>query len=66
MKALAPEVKRDFFGRVIEARPLQELDANSGERRKRRASAAASGERGHNSRFDVGGIEGVNRREDLG
>lgn len=29
-------VKRDFFGRVIEARPLAELDSNSAERRAKR------------------------------
>lgn len=29
-------MKRDFFGRVIEARPLSELDSNSAERRAKR------------------------------
>ncbi|KFH44560.1 Chromosome transmission fidelity protein-like protein [Hapsidospora chrysogenum ATCC 11550] len=32
----ATMVKRDFFGRVIEARPLAELDGNSAERRAKR------------------------------
>jgi chromosome transmission fidelity protein 18 len=32
----ATMVKRDFFGRVIEARPLAELDGNSAERRTKR------------------------------
>lgn len=29
-------VKRDFFGRVVEAKPLSELDRNSAEKRARR------------------------------
>lgn len=37
-KLLVPSVKRDFFGRVIEASPLQELDANSGARRRRKST----------------------------
>jgi chromosome transmission fidelity protein 18 len=39
-KFLGPTLKRDFFGRVIEAQPLQELDANTTERKKRRTSGA--------------------------
>lgn len=31
---LKEKAKRDFFGRVVVAKPLQELDANSGEPRK--------------------------------
>jgi chromosome transmission fidelity protein 18 len=54
---LAPAVKKDFFGRVIEVRPLAEVDGNSAERRRRgsgpngddaesgaAAAAAAAGE----------------------
>jgi chromosome transmission fidelity protein 18 len=33
-KAVKTAVKRDFFGRVVEAQPLQELDCNGGERTK--------------------------------
>ena len=29
-------IKRDFFGRVIEARPLAEIDGNNGERKAQR------------------------------
>ena len=32
----ATMMKRDFFGRVVEARPLAELDGNSAERRAKR------------------------------
>lgn len=34
---LKEEVKKDFFGRVIVSKPLQELDANSGEPKRPRA-----------------------------
>ncbi|OAQ94586.1 sister chromatid cohesion factor (Chl12) [Purpureocillium lilacinum] len=35
-QAAAALVKRDFFGRVVEVKPLAELDGNSAERRARR------------------------------
>jgi chromosome transmission fidelity protein 18 len=31
----APAIKKDFFGRVVEVRPLAEVDGNSAERRRR-------------------------------
>jgi len=42
-RLLVSSVKRDFFGRIIEAQPLQELDANGGGRRKRKSTGESKG-----------------------